>query len=169
MIARILYRQPSYALTDYVFQSARGWEQDGTDRQPQTITGPRGKDITMIAEYIGSAGDQVYHVILSAPKGAELEPGAWQTAVALYLRGMGLSNNAHIAVRHRDTACDHVHILVNRYSPLDDDRGDCDIWRDGDAYARSRAICEEIDRELYRQLRSLDSLRWARVPARAAN
>lgn len=168
MIARILYRQCNYALTDYVYQRARAAEQaEDADRQPQTIAGPAGEEISMITQYIGSAGDQVYHVILSAARGIVLEPAAWETAVAMYLQGMGLSGNPHIAVRHRDTACDHVHILVNRYAPLGDDRGDCDIWADGDAYARSREICTAIDAELYRQLRSLDSLRAAVLPARA--
>lgn len=57
----------------------------------------------------------VFHAVLSLPADESLTKKQWNLAVKSYLHDLGFSIlNKFIAVLHRDTGHEHVHIVVNR-------------------------------------------------------
>jgi hypothetical protein len=59
----------------------------------------------------------VYHFGLSLRAGEHLSPERWHEAADRVLRRLGLADHQALVVAHRDTAHEHVHIVVNRAGP----------------------------------------------------
>nr|WP_269669820.1 relaxase/mobilization nuclease domain-containing protein [Pseudomonas juntendi] len=63
----------------------------------------------------------VFHAMLSLRPGEHLTDAQWAQAVQIYMRDLGFSeDNKYVAVMHRDTDHEHVHIVANRIH-LDED------------------------------------------------
>jgi len=58
----------------------------------------------------------VWHTSLALPAGDRLADDRWQAVVHDYMDGMGFDRDKHqfFAVRHKDTAHDHVHVIASR-------------------------------------------------------
>lgn len=83
----------------------------------------------------------VYHCGLSLPEGARLTREQWERAADRLLAGLGLSGHQAVFVAHRDSKCEHLHIVVNRVGP------DTLAWnarRDG---TKALAVVQELARE----------------------
>lgn len=63
----------------------------------------------------------VFHAMLSLRPGEHLTDDQWALAVQTYMRDLGFNeDNKYVAVMHRDTDQEHVHIVANRIH-LDED------------------------------------------------
>lgn len=63
----------------------------------------------------------VFHAMLSLRPGEHLTDDQWALAVQTYMRDLGFNENTkYVAVMHRDTDQEHVHIVANRIH-LDED------------------------------------------------
>ncbi|MGV6393683.1 relaxase/mobilization nuclease domain-containing protein [Pseudomonas caspiana] len=63
----------------------------------------------------------VFHAMLSLRPGEYLTPQQWSLAVQTYMQDLGFTDdNKYVAVMHRDTDHEHVHIVANRIH-LDED------------------------------------------------
>ncbi len=103
----------------------------------------------------------VYHCGLSAPPGVHLERGQWERAADQLLAGLGLSGHAAVIVAHRDTDCEHVHLVVNRVGPTGR------AWnnhRDGE---KALAVVRELAQELGLPAPGLDRLSPRALPSAA--
>lgn len=57
----------------------------------------------------------VFHAMVSLPPGEHLDGKQWAEAVKIYLSDLGFTDdNKFVAVLHRDTDHEHVHIVANR-------------------------------------------------------
>ena len=57
----------------------------------------------------------VWHCSLSLPPGDHLDGGKWDAVASDFLKEMGFSDKTPwVAVRHRDTDKDHIHLVVSR-------------------------------------------------------
>lgn len=56
----------------------------------------------------------VWHTSLSLPPGEHLTAEGWNSVIGAFIEEMGLEQNQYVAVRHRDTDLDHVHIIASR-------------------------------------------------------
>ncbi len=59
----------------------------------------------------------VYHFGLSLYPGEHLTPEQWNQVLDRVLRRMGLEAHQALVIAHRDTAKEHVHLVVNRVGP----------------------------------------------------
>ena len=84
----------------------------------------------------------IIHCSLSRPAGQDLTPAQWIKVVRQFLRKSGASDANFVAIRHRDTDNDHVHIIFSRALPsgrlLSDSN---DFWKFREA---SRATSSEL-------------------------
>jgi hypothetical protein len=81
----------------------------------------------------------VYHFGLSLYPGEHLTPEQWNQAVDRVLRRLGLDRRQALVIAHRDTAKDHVHVVVNRVGP--DGRG----WSPRRDMVRARDTVRRIE------------------------
>ncbi len=56
----------------------------------------------------------VFHASLSSPRGEELTIGQWNQIATRWVDEMGYTGSPWVAIRHRDTEHDHVHIVASR-------------------------------------------------------
>lgn len=83
----------------------------------------------------------VWHCSLSLPEGARLTPAQWQAVVSDYLQEMGFSDKTpFVAVRHQDTAHDHVHIVASRIDL------DGRVWHGKWEARRAIEACKRLER-----------------------
>ena len=83
----------------------------------------------------------VYHASLSAAADDELTATQWGEIAERYIEEMDFSESAWLAVRHRDTEHDHIHILANRVNVHG--KG-VDIWQ---CKKRGEEVCHAVERE----------------------
>ena len=84
----------------------------------------------------------VYHCGLSVRPGEHLEQAQWDQAVDLLLHRLGLAGHQALIVAHRDTAHEHVHVVVNR---VGDDGG---VWRSCLDLRKAQIALRRIESEL---------------------
>ena len=65
----------------------------------------------------GRAQDPVEHFSISLAPGEHLTREQWDHVVDTSLRHLGLEGHQALVVAHRDTAQEHIHIMVNRVHP----------------------------------------------------
>ncbi|HLG18973.1 MAG TPA: relaxase/mobilization nuclease domain-containing protein [Bdellovibrionota bacterium] len=99
----------------------------------------------------------VYHTSLSLPPGESLSNEKWQEVAQTYLDGMGFSKSQYVAVRHRDTPHDHIHIVASRIGM------DGKVVSESHDFRRSETIVRGLEME-YGLQRVLPS---REVPSRA--
>lgn len=84
--------------------------------------------------------DPVVHTMISFGPGDDVDLPMMRADVARVLKAMGLSQHQHVAILHRDTEWQHVHIIANRVR-----RGKAvSLWRDFEAVERE---CTRINSE----------------------
>jgi hypothetical protein len=120
MIAKVIRGSTFRGVLDYVFDS--GSRATGK-KNPEWVGGNMGslaaKDL---AEEFSLARSQrpdierpVWHCSLSLPEGERLETDRWGEVAEDFMKSMGFSErHQYTAVRHSDTAYDHVHIIASR-------------------------------------------------------
>jgi len=84
----------------------------------------------------------VYHFGLTLHPGEHLSYEHWNQAVDRVLEGLGLDPHQALIVAHRDTANEHVHVVVNRV--LDGGR----TWRPRDDVLKAFATVQDIEIDL---------------------
>jgi len=99
------------------------------------------------AEEHPATAKPVYHFGLSLPSDKHLSREQWDQAVDRVLQALGLDCQQALVVAHRDTAHEHVHVVVNRV--CDDGRTWRPSWDGAKAYAAISHI--EIEYGLIRQ------------------
>ena len=83
----------------------------------------------------------VWHCSLSLPEGERLTPAQWQAVVSDYLQEMGFSDKTpFVAVRHQDTAHDHVHLVASRIDL------DGQVWHGKWEARRAIEACKRLER-----------------------
>ena len=83
----------------------------------------------------------VWHCSLSLPEGERLTPAQWQAVVSDYLQEMGFSDKTpFVAVRHQDTAHDHVHLVASRINL------DGQVWHGKWEARRAIEACQALER-----------------------
>ena len=83
----------------------------------------------------------VWHCSLSLPEGERLTPAQWQAVVGDYLQEMGFSDKTlFVAVRHQDTAHDHVHLVASRINL------DGQVWHGKWEARRAIEACKRLER-----------------------
>jgi Ti-type conjugative transfer relaxase TraA len=87
-------------------------------------------------------GKPVYHFGLSLPPSDHLDREQWNRAVDQVLERLGLGGHQALVVAHRDTAHEHLHIVVNRVG--DDGRA----WPPGYDIPKVLAAVRHIEIEL---------------------
>lgn len=74
------------------------------------------------AMYKGDSDKLCAHYILSLARGEKLTSSEWLVAVNDYMRGLGYDNSTkYVAVVHKDTDKEHVHIVASRVRLVDRD------------------------------------------------
>ncbi|HVT18818.1 MAG TPA: relaxase/mobilization nuclease domain-containing protein, partial [Thermoanaerobaculia bacterium] len=89
-----------------------------------------------------AVGKPVFHGSLTAAPGDRLSDDDWRRLAERYLERLGYGDCQWVAVRHRDTANDHVHIVASRINS----RGK--RVRDRQERKRGEAIVRDLEREL---------------------
>lgn len=56
----------------------------------------------------------VWHTSLALPPGESIDGDRWAAVAADFMSGMGLADHQYVAIRHRDTGIDHIHIIGSR-------------------------------------------------------
>ncbi len=56
----------------------------------------------------------VYHASLSLPEGESLNKDQWGEVSQKYMKEMGFSGSQYMAVMHKDTEHQHIHIVASR-------------------------------------------------------
>lgn len=119
------------------------------EKKPEVLAGNvDGRDArTLAAEFAAvrqlrpDIARPVWHCSLSLPEGERLTPEQWRVVVGDYLQEMGFSDKTpFVAVRHRDTAHDHVHIVASRVDL------DGQVWGGQWEARRAIAACKTLER-----------------------
>jgi hypothetical protein len=126
-------------------------------KQPELLGGTmRGENPRALAKEFGDwralnedVTKPVFHCSLSAAPEDDINSQRWLDITGDFVKRMGYENSPWVAIRHHDTAIDHVHIVASRidndgrYVPNHQER------------KRSQAVCRELERDYdLRQLRS---------------
>jgi len=61
-----------------------------------------------------AVGKPVFHGSLTAPSSDRMSEEQWRRIAKLYLERLGYGGSQWVAIRHHDTAQDHVHLIANR-------------------------------------------------------
>lgn len=85
----------------------------------------------------------VVHLSLSLPTDdGKLDSGKWLDIAEDFMRGMKFpEDTAWVAVRHSDTAHDHIHIVVSRISLSGK------VWDDSNDFLRGMAVTSRLEKE----------------------
>lgn len=120
MKAKIVRGKGFRGALDYAFDE--GLKATG-DKQPEIIGGNlSGENAKAVAEEFAVARrlrpdieKPVWHCSLTLPQGETLDAEKWSRVTADFVERMGFSENTpYVAVRHKDTDHDHVHIIASR-------------------------------------------------------
>ena len=84
----------------------------------------------------------VLHAILSAPAQDQVTAREWSEMVGEYMERMGYAEVPYVAVRHKDTEHDHVHIVASRVRP------DEKVVSDSFEMYRSQEIMRDFEERL---------------------
>ena len=95
------------------------------------------------AELSGRCKKPVYHLTLSWAPGDAPTPEQVAVTAQRFLRDLGLQEHQALVVRHRDTAHEHVHIVVNRVHPDTRKAWAPPHWQRG-----LHALCRRIERDM---------------------
>ena len=66
---------------------------------------------------LGRTDKPVEHISISLPPDEHLSREQWEQVIDTTLRDLGLEGHQALIVAHRDTAHEHIHLLVNRVHP----------------------------------------------------
>ena len=83
----------------------------------------------------------VYHASLSLPEGESLNKDQWGEVSQKYMKEMGFDNSQFMAVIHKDTEHQHIHIVASRI------RLDGTVVSDSNDYKRSEKIIRGFEIE----------------------
>lgn len=88
-------------------------------------------------------GKPVVHFSLSLPSDdGKLDSGKWLDIAEDFMRGMKFpEDTAWVAVRHSDTAHDHIHIVVSRISLSGK------VWDDSNDFLRGMTVTSRLEKE----------------------
>ena len=95
----------------------------GKQKRPEviggTIAGLNARELAaefgMVRRLRPDAKRPVWHCSLSLPPGDHLTGERWDAVVSDFMKEMGFSElNPYVAIRHRDTDKDHIHIIASR-------------------------------------------------------
>ena len=116
MIAKVFRSQDLSHLLDYVYRE---------DKRPEvldsTCVGVSRQDAydsiqRQLRMSETTSTDTIVHATVSIEKQRELEWSRWKSIASEVTRELGLEQHAYVAVRHRDTDHDHIHIVASRVS-----------------------------------------------------
>jgi hypothetical protein len=96
----------------------------------------------------------VFHCSLSAAPDDKISAERWLDMAADFVKRMGYENSPWVAIRHHDTAIDHIHIVASR---IDNDGSYVPNYQEK---KRSQAVCRELEKAY--------DLRQLRTPSRRA-
>jgi hypothetical protein len=82
----------------------------------------------------------VFHCSLSAAPEDKISAERWLDIAADFVKRMGYENSPWVAIRHHDTAIDHVHIVASR---IDNDGS----YVPNQEKKRSQTVCRELEKE----------------------
>lgn len=129
-------------LIRYLFQGAKMpeqlsgnvWSVDG---------GGIAAEMSSVSKRRGDITRPVWHCSLSLPPGEHISHETWRNIVRDFLSRMCVDqgNHQYVAIRHRDRAHDHVHIVVNRIGI------DGTVWNPRFDARRAIQVCQELERE----------------------
>ena len=83
----------------------------------------------------------VYHASLSLPEGESLNKDQWGEVSQKYMKEMGFSGSQYMAVMHKDTEHQHIHIVASRI------RLDGTVVSDSNDYKRSEKVIRGFEIE----------------------
>lgn len=116
MIAKVFRSQDLSHLLDYVYRE---------DKRPEvldsTCVGVSRQDAydsiqRQLRMSETTSTDTIVHATVSIEKQRELEWSRWKSIASEVTCELGLEQHAYVAVRHRDTDHDHIHIVASRVS-----------------------------------------------------
>jgi hypothetical protein len=96
----------------------------------------------------------VFHCSLSAAPDDKISAERWLDIAADFVKRMGYENSPWVAIRHHDTAIDHIHVVASR---IDNDGSYVPNHQEK---KRSQAVCRELEKAY--------DLRQLRTPSRRA-
>jgi hypothetical protein len=73
--------------------------------------------IMRLTASLGNTDKPVQHISISLAPGEHLSREQWEQVVDTTLRDLGLEGHQALIVAHRDTAQEHIHLMVNRVHP----------------------------------------------------
>ncbi len=89
-----------------------------TSTRELTLGDPQQAAILMRATAAQGRTDKpVQHISISLPPDEHLSREQWEQVIDTTLRDLGLEGHQALIVAHRDTAHEHIHLLVNRVHP----------------------------------------------------
>jgi hypothetical protein len=137
----------------------------GPSKSPELVAGNMaGENARSLAREFGDAragneavGKPVFHTSLSADPSDQVTPEKWRAIAEAYVERMGYGDSLWVAVRHRDTEHDHIHIIASRITH------DGTRVKDRQERKQGELIVRDLEREhgLYRVLPSREAPRQA--------
>ncbi len=91
----------------------------------------------------GRTQQPVYHVGIALEPGVSLSREQWEKSVDRLLSGLGLEDHRVLVVAHKDSAHEHVHLVVHRVNVLTDR-----IWQPSFDGKKAAVVLRELEREL---------------------
>lgn len=85
----------------------------------------------------------VFHLVLSAPPGEELDRATWEKIAERVLTHLELADHQALLVAHDDTDHTHLHLMINRVHP---ER--LRAWRDSFSHRRIQKALRHLERDL---------------------
>jgi hypothetical protein len=121
----------------------------GPKKSPEIVASSMaGQDPRSLAREFGFAREAneavtkpVFHASLSADPTDQVTPGQWWSIAETYMEKMGYGESLWVAVRHRDTEHDHIHLIASRISH------DGSRVKDFQDRKRGEAIVRDLERE----------------------
>lgn len=125
---------------DYGFGAGKGAEivggnMVGTD--PRTLA----HEFSLSREARSEVQRPVWHCSLSCAPGETLSSEQWDALTNDFLRVMGMEGHQFVAIRHTDTAHDHVHIIASRI------RLDGELWHGQWEARKAINATQQLERE----------------------
>lgn len=138
MITKVLQSNDLRATLDYVYQEGK----TPLVVESSCLESSREGAYEDIKEYIDLRPEikkPVFHAVLSVPEHEELDLNTWKAIADEYTRKMGFGSVPYVAVKHQDTAHQHIHIVASRV----DIRGQ--LISDSFSAYRSQEIARELE------------------------
>lgn len=113
MITKVLQSNDLRATLDYIYQ-------DG--KEPEVVAGSclstskegAYTDIKEMIDQRTEISKPVFHAVLSVPEHEDMIGNKWEDIAEEYVKKMGYGEVPYVAVRHQDTAHQHIHIVASR-------------------------------------------------------